>query len=82
MIIGINESKTLTKHDHANVNLNLMVENIIPIKSGITKNIDVSVKNNICEKDYTWNSATCSCEKGKYYEWFSDYVRWNYRRGR
>ena len=50
MIIGINKSKTLTKHDHANVNLNLMGENIIPIKSGITKNIDVSVKNNICEK--------------------------------
>ena len=23
-------------------------------------------KHNICEKDYIWNPATCSCENGKY----------------
>ena len=23
-------------------------------------------KHHICEKDYTWNPATCSCENGKY----------------
>ena len=45
MITRINESKTLTKHIHANVNVNLMVENVIQIKSGITINFDVSVKN-------------------------------------
>ena len=21
---------------------------------------------NVCEKDYVWNPATCSCENGKY----------------
>ena len=30
---------------HANVNVNLMVENLIQIKSGITINVNVSVKN-------------------------------------
>ena len=23
-------------------------------------------KRNVCEKNYVWNSATCSCENGKY----------------
>ena len=39
--------------DHANVNVNLMVENVIKIKSEITINIDViakSQKNVICAK--------------------------------
>ena len=30
---------------HVNVNLNLMVENVIQIKSGLMRNVDVSVKN-------------------------------------
>ena len=30
---------------HANVNVNLMVENLIQIESGITINVNVSVKN-------------------------------------
>ena len=29
---------------HANVNLNLIIENVIQIKRGITINVDVSVK--------------------------------------
>ena len=29
---------------HANVNVNLMKETVIQIKSGITRNVDVSVK--------------------------------------
>ena len=47
MIAGINESKTLTKHNiyHSNVNINLMEENIIQINGGIMINVDVSVKN-------------------------------------
>ena len=40
MIVGINESKTLTKH-HANVNVDLMEENVIQINGGITINVDV-----------------------------------------
>ena len=44
----INELKTLTKHVYAHVNINLMVENVIPIKSGIMINVGkkcMSVKN-------------------------------------
>ena len=29
---------------HANVNVNLMVENVIQIKGGIARNVDTSVK--------------------------------------
>ena len=35
---------------HANVNVNLMDENVIQIKSGITINVDSSVKNIIYMK--------------------------------
>ena len=41
MITGINESKSIY---HVNVNVNLIVESVIQIKSGITVNVDVSVK--------------------------------------
>ena len=44
MITGIDESKTLTKQYHVNVNVILMVENVTRIKSGITINVGVSVK--------------------------------------
>ena len=33
-----------------NVNVNLMEENVIQIYGGVTINVDVSVKNIICEK--------------------------------
>ena len=47
MITGIVESKTLTKQNmyHVNVNVNLMVGNVIQIKSGIMGNLCASVKN-------------------------------------
>ena len=46
MVTEINELMTLTKwHYHANVNVDLMEENIIKINGGITINVDVSVKN-------------------------------------
>ena len=44
MITEINESKTLASIYHANVNVNLMVENVIQIKSGITIHVDASAK--------------------------------------
>ena len=47
MIAGINESKTLTKHYHLNVIVNLMEQNLIQISDGITINVNVSVKNTI-----------------------------------
>ena len=49
---------------HANVNVNLMVENVIETKSGITINVGASVKMEkkyrVCEKDYIWNLAICN----------------------
>ena len=43
-----------------------MEENVVQIKSGITINVDVSLKNMKGEKYYIWNHTTCSCENGKY----------------
>ena len=43
MIAGINEAKTLTYH--ANVNMDLIEENVIQINGGIMINFHVSVKN-------------------------------------
>ena len=65
MITGINETKYEQMIYHANVNVNLVLENVIQIKSGTTRNVNVSVKierNIICTK----NPATCSCKNGKY----------------
>ena len=42
MITRINESKTLIKH--ANVNMKLMLENVILIRSGVEINVDEGVK--------------------------------------
>ena len=41
---------------HANVNVNMMVENVIHIRKGITINVDMS------KRDYIWNPAIYSCE--------------------
>ena len=55
---------------HENVNVNLMVKSVIQIKSGMAINIDASIKilkkHRMCEKDYFWKPAACSCENGKY----------------
>ena len=51
---------------HVNINVNLMAENVIQIKSGIMINVGASVKNIIYVKKYIWNPATYSCENGKY----------------
>ena len=48
-----------------NVNLNLMEEAVTQINSGIIINVDASVKNVMCEKDYVWNPATCNCKNEK-----------------
>ena len=43
-----------------------MEENVIQINGQIIVNVDVSVKNIMCEKDYIWNPTSCSCENGQY----------------
>ena len=45
IIKEVNESKTLVKHIYANVNVNLMEENVFHINGGITINNNVSLKN-------------------------------------
>ena len=50
---------------HANVNINLIVEKGIQIKSGIMINVDVSVDVYV-SVDYIWKPATCCCKNGKY----------------
>ena len=63
MITGINKSKLLISckfvHEY---HANLMEENIIQIKCGLTINVNASVRNTI----YAKNSDTYSCENGKY----------------
>ena len=67
MITGIHESKTLTKHiswkykckfDGRKCNSDQWSNN--------DKCQCEYKKRHVCEKDYTWNPATCSCENGKY----------------
>ena len=44
-----------------------MLEIVIQFKSGLTINVDMSVKkHNLCEKDYIWNPAIFSCKNSKY----------------
>ena len=51
---------------HANVNVNLMEENVIQTKGGITINIDAGTKNIIYVKKIYLELGTSSCENGKY----------------
>ena len=51
MIAEISESKLLAKHTYANVNANLMVENVIQVKSEIMINVNASAKNIIYVKN-------------------------------
>ena len=67
MITGKMNQKFQQKIYHANVTVNLMEENVLHIKSGITINIGMSIKSIIyVKKDYIWNPATYSCKNDKY----------------
>ena len=46
---------------HPNVNVNLMKENVIQIRSGIMINIDAKSQKHICKKDQIWNPASSTC---------------------
>ena len=70
MITGINESKTLSKHisckckckfDGRKYNLNQKWNN-----DKCRCECKSATKHCVCEKDYIWSPATCSCENGKY----------------
>ena len=70
MIIGINESKTLTKHISCKCKCKLDCKNCNSNQKWNTDKCQHEYKNQkehyVCKKDYIWNPATCSCENGKY----------------
>ena len=61
MITEINQSKTLKSIYHANVNVNLMEENVIPINGGITINVDARIENVLFVKKLSL--ASCYMQK-------------------
>ena len=67
IIIGINESKTLTKHISCERKCKF---DRTKCKSNQWWNNDKCrcecKKHHICEEDYVWNPAICNCENGKY----------------
>ena len=63
MITEINQSKTLKSIYHANVNVNLMEENVIPINGGITINVDARIENVLFVKKLSL--ASCYMQKWK-----------------
>ena len=66
---------------YIHTNVKMVVKKVIQTKSGITVNVDVSVKilkNVICAiKYYLWNPTTCNCENGQYAASIY-HVWWNY----
>ena len=69
MIIGINESKTLTATEHISRECKCKFDGS-KCNSNQWWNNDKCrcecKKHHICEKDYVWNPATCNCENEKY----------------
>ena len=61
---------------HANLNVNLIVENVTQIKIWIIiVNVSASIKvkkKTVYAKDHAWNPGTSSCKKGKYVGTISD----------
>ena len=64
------KNKWIKKICHANVNVNLIVEHVIQIKSGITINVGASVKikkkHSVCKKRLYWSPGICCCKNSKY----------------
>ena len=49
-----------------------MEKNVTHINDGIMICQYEFKKHHVCEKDYVWNPAACSCENGKYLESIMD----------
>ena len=68
MVTGQNDSKILTK-TYTNVNVNLMEENVIQSKNGITINVNASVKTIIYMKKIMFDILLHVVQKnGKYFK--------------
>ena len=69
MVTGQNDSKILTKTYHTNVSVNLMEENVIQSKNGITINVNASVKTIIYMKKIMFDILLHVVQKnGKYFK--------------
>ena len=67
MITGINESKILTKHISSEYKFNFDGRKCNSDRWWNNDKFRCGCKKcHVCENDYVWNPATCSCEKGKY----------------
>ena len=74
MVTGQNDSKILTKTYHTNVNVNLMEENVIQSKNGITINVNASVKTIIYMKKIIFEIPLHVVQKnGKYFKFIRKY---------
>ena len=73
MVTGQNDSKILTK-TYTNVNVNLMEENVIQSKNGITINVNASVKTIIYMKKIMFDILLHVVQKnGKYFKFIWKY---------
>ena len=67
MVTGIYEVKTLTKHVSYECKCKLDSRKFDSNQKWNNNKCRCECKQrHICEKDYIWNPATCSCENGKY----------------
>ena len=77
-ITGIKESKILTKHISCECKRKFDGRKCNSVQWWNNNKCRCECKKHqVCEKDYVWNSATCSFEHGKYFKingQFSDYV--------
>ena len=67
IIIGVNESKTLTKHVSCKCNCKFDGKscNSDQWQNNVKCQCECR-KHHVCEKDYVWNPAICNCENEKY----------------
>ena len=67
IIIGVNESKTLTKHISCKCNCKFDGKscNSDQWQNNVKCQCECR-KHHVCEKDYVWNPAICNCENEKY----------------
>ena len=67
MITGINKSKTLTKHISCECKCRFDRKKCNSDQGWNNNKCQGECKKcDVCEEDYIWNPATCSCESGKY----------------
>ena len=74
------KTKNIKNIFHVIVNVNLIVENVIQIKSAITINVIMNGKKRLnhtyTRKHYVWNPSTCACECDKIVRLMNSWKNW------